>query len=40
MTTIREAGDSDLADLLRAYAESGIASDDAYTVEEAAGGSP
>ena len=35
MTTIREAGDSDLPDLLRAYAESGIASDDAYTVEEA-----
>jgi GNAT superfamily N-acetyltransferase len=35
MTTIREAGDGDLPNLLRAYAESGIASDDAYTVEEA-----
>jgi GNAT superfamily N-acetyltransferase len=35
MTTIREAADADLPDLLRAYAESGIASDDAYTVEEA-----
>jgi GNAT superfamily N-acetyltransferase len=33
--TIRQADESDLPDILRAYAESGIASDDAYTVEEA-----
>jgi GNAT superfamily N-acetyltransferase len=33
--TIREAAESDLPDILRAYAESGIASDDAYTLDEA-----
>jgi GNAT superfamily N-acetyltransferase len=33
--TIRQADESDLPDILRAYAESGIASDVAYTVEEA-----
>ncbi len=35
MTTIREAVDADLPDILRAYSESGIASEDAYTVEDA-----
>jgi GNAT superfamily N-acetyltransferase len=35
--TIRQADEADLPDILRAYAESGIASDDAYTVEEARG---
>jgi GNAT superfamily N-acetyltransferase len=33
--TIRIASESDLADILRAYAESGIGGEDAYTVEEA-----
>jgi GNAT superfamily N-acetyltransferase len=33
--SIREADESDLADILRAYAESGIGAEDSYTVEEA-----
>jgi len=33
--TIREAGDADLPDILRAYAESGIGGGGEYTVEEA-----
>lgn len=33
--TIREAGPSDIPDILRAYADSGIGGEDAYTVEEA-----
>jgi GNAT superfamily N-acetyltransferase len=33
--TIREAAASDIPDILRAYAESGIGGDDVFTVEEA-----
>lgn len=33
--TIREAAVSDIPEILRAYAESGIGDEDAYTVEEA-----
>src|SRR4051794_30113374 len=33
--TIREAAERDLPEILRAYAESGIASDESYTVDEA-----
>jgi len=33
--TIREAVEPDVADILRAYSESGIASDESFTVDEA-----